>query len=495
MSHAASRDYQAKKFLKYGDRRDLKASRKSADKRNTAAMKYSKRVTGISKAAEKLSKEETDIQELSKDLIKSYAEKTKDPKNQRYSINDPKGAKRMGNQFKYGVKARTYENKAELLHKNDVAEEAENLDEVSGRSQKQAPKARFKTKGQPTTSKISQPNSQLDAFRKEYLRKTGRKEETEQEGADLQEISKQLAARYLRKAIDKPVRTPKRLEGIFRASDKRHGGAKVMATDKKEELELGDGSLVEISEIDDFALNFLYSKLDEENQALMEKKLTSSSSAFHNILTFAHDVADKSGEEAYNKMVDGEALSREDLAKANDHVGKLMGVDEEESKKKVTEARQAMPLRGHDYHKKSNDALHYISKDAGEAAKAMQGHDSKAESKYLDQVNDAHTVLHYRKKGGKQVAEAYKSDKKKQAWMGKYEDHVKAKDPKSAGKLNWDTAHHHYNTGKSPEEAASLHREETDIQELSHLHTIQVKKKKKTDSHLVNLKVQKEKKH
>ena len=56
-----------------------------------------------------------------------------------------------------------------------------------------------------------------------------------------------------------------------------------------------------------------------------------------------------------------------------------------------------MPLAGHGYHKKTDNELRYIIKDAGEAAKAMRGMDSKAEGKYLDQVNDASTVLGYRK--------------------------------------------------------------------------------------------------
>lgn len=67
---------------------------------------------------------------------------------------------------------------------------------------------------------------------------------------------------------------------------------------------------------------------------------------------------------------------------------------------------EGMPLKGHAYHRKSDDELHYIIKDAGEAAKAMKGHDPKAEAKYLDQVNDASTVLHYRKNGGKRLNEA-----------------------------------------------------------------------------------------
>jgi hypothetical protein len=58
-----------------------------------------------------------------------------------------------------------------------------------------------------------------------------------------------------------------------------------------------------------------------------------------------------------------------------------------------------MPLKGHEYHDKSDAELKYILKDAGEAARAMKDHSPKSESKYLDQVNDAATVLHYRKNG------------------------------------------------------------------------------------------------
>ena len=77
---------------------------------------------------------------------------------------------------------------------------------------------------------------------------------------------------------------------------------------------------------------------------------------------------------------------------------------------KVLEAkvdhRHRPPIAGHPYHKKSDAALRYIIKDAGDAAKAMRGHDKKAEAKYLDQVNDASTVLNFRSRGGKQVKEA-----------------------------------------------------------------------------------------
>jgi hypothetical protein len=62
------------------------------------------------------------------------------------------------------------------------------------------------------------------------------------------------------------------------------------------------------------------------------------------------------------------------------------------------------PIEGHPYHYKSDESLRYIMKDAGEAAKAMRTHGTisgdKAEAKYLDQVNDAATVLGWRKRNG-----------------------------------------------------------------------------------------------
>ncbi len=49
------------------------------------------------------------------------------------------------------------------------------------------------------------------------------------------------------------------------------------------------------------------------------------------------------------------------------------------------------------YRSKSDAELRYIIKDAGEAALAMRGVNTVAEAKYLDQVNDACTVLNERK--------------------------------------------------------------------------------------------------
>jgi hypothetical protein len=61
---------------------------------------------------------------------------------------------------------------------------------------------------------------------------------------------------------------------------------------------------------------------------------------------------------------------------------------------------QRHPLEGHEYHKKSNDALIHIAKDAHAAAEAMKGHNTTAENKYRDQANDSATVRHFRKTNG-----------------------------------------------------------------------------------------------
>ena len=73
---------------------------------------------------------------------------------------------------------------------------------------------------------------------------------------------------------------------------------------------------------------------------------------------------------------------------------------------------QQHPIEGHEYHKKSDAELRYILKDAGTAAKAMKDHSPRAESKYLDQVNDASTVLSFRQRNGTP------------AWYKKKYDHV-----------------------------------------------------------------------
>jgi hypothetical protein len=100
-----------------------------------------------------------------------------------------------------------------------------------------------------------------------------------------------------------------------------------------------------------------------------------------------------------------------------------------ESVSQLDEVR--MPLQGHPYHDKTDDQLKYIIKDAGEAARAQKGMSS--EGKYLDQVNDATTVLYHRKK--QQVKEAFQAVMPQpqrgptQVEMDKAQAHVKKAHP------------------------------------------------------------------
>jgi hypothetical protein len=75
-------------------------------------------------------------------------------------------------------------------------------------------------------------------------------------------------------------------------------------------------------------------------------------------------------------------------------------IDEEVEQLEEGRPSQRHPLEGHEYHKKSNDALVHIAKDAHAAAEAMKGHNTAAENKYRDQANDSATVRYFRQKNG-----------------------------------------------------------------------------------------------
>jgi hypothetical protein len=63
--------------------------------------------------------------------------------------------------------------------------------------------------------------------------------------------------------------------------------------------------------------------------------------------------------------------------------------------------RVAKPIPNSPYHRKSDDELRYIQRDAAEAGRnAQEMGDDRGVNKYADQVNDASTVLGYRARGG-----------------------------------------------------------------------------------------------
>ena len=97
--------------------------------------------------------------------------------------------------------------------------------------------------------------------------------------------------------------------------------------------------------------------------------------------------------------------------------------------------KPAMPIKGHPYHTKQDNELHYIMKDSHEAMVAGKGvlkpHE---EGKYADQLNDAATVLGYRRNGGKRV-EVKEETELEEAFGTKKA--VKERNLSSFNDLNW----------------------------------------------------------
>jgi hypothetical protein len=66
-----------------------------------------------------------------------------------------------------------------------------------------------------------------------------------------------------------------------------------------------------------------------------------------------------------------------------------------------------------EYATKTDEELRYIIKDASEAALAMRGHSPASEEKYLDQVNDASTILYRRRHGLDEITAEPKAKRKR----------------------------------------------------------------------------------
>jgi len=79
-----------------------------------------------------------------------------------------------------------------------------------------------------------------------------------------------------------------------------------------------------------------------------------------------------------------------------------------------------------EYATKTDDELRYIIKDASEAALAMRGHSPASEEKYLDQVNDASTILYRRRRGLDEITADPKIKRKRKTNPGLY-DNINAK--------------------------------------------------------------------
>jgi hypothetical protein len=220
-------------------------------------------------------------------------------------------------------------------------------------------------------------NGKLDKQDFKLLR--GGKKEKEKE--ELDELDTGTLKRYAKKSMSNAMSSAKK--GDMETSDKRASGLvkaldrvnkkepydsgkpmkSVMKNWHKEEVELDEARFKKGQDVGDPGLNF--------------KKI-------------AAKAAEKYGSKAAGQRVAGFVLKKK---LANSRMSEEASLDE-------GRPSQQHPIEGHAYHEKSDAELRYIIKDAGQAAKTMKNHNPKAESKYLDQVNDASTVLSYRQRNG-----------------------------------------------------------------------------------------------
>lgn len=122
-------------------------------------------------------------------------------------------------------------------------------------------------------------------------------------------------------------------------------------------------------------------------------------------------------EEELQERNQANKVKKDDAIKAVGRKGFLVGTKSPTTLKRLGRAKLKedgldeghikLPLKGHAYHAKSDAELHYIIRDASEAARAMQGHSPGAEGKYLDQANDASTILGHRRRTGQGPIKAY----------------------------------------------------------------------------------------
>lgn len=124
----------------------------------------------------------------------------------------------------------------------------------------------------------------------------------------------------------------------------------------------------------------------------------------HKLVRRTKAVAQKYGTNGYFKEHNPPGHSYDPDANAFGHFAnrmKEMGFSHEQVKHAAfPKSQNESVLHGHPYHDKTTAELEYIKRDAAEAARNMKGHDPKAEAKYLDQINDASTILYARQKHG-----------------------------------------------------------------------------------------------
>jgi len=222
-----------------------------------------------------------------------------------------KGMKKSAQDFKdrYGSK---WKSVMYATATKAAMKESEQIDELSNEKKMAYGKAAFADYHRQSKAKLgkilSGDKDTSGESRKIANRLKGISTSSKTESVELDEISRDLARRYIRKVADKnntgeasPKEVMKRSPGIALAGKKAYGiggKAKVNATEsvdldeafKAGAMKLNDGSSVTLTSESSNALNNLFNQLSSQNKTKMEQRLMSGSKGFNEILAFAKEV-------------------------------------------------------------------------------------------------------------------------------------------------------------------------------------------------------------
>lgn len=234
------------------------------------------------------------------------------PTDMKQRENIVKGMKKSAQDFKdrYGSK---WKSVMYATATKAAMKESEQINELSNEKKMAYGKAAFADYHKQSKAKLGKilsgdkdtsGESRKIANRLKGISTSSKTEEVEQ----IDEISRDLARRYIRKVADKnntgeasPKEVMKRSPGVVLAGKKAYGiggKAKVNATEsvdldeafKAGAMKLNDGSSVTLTSESSNALNNLFNQLSSQNKTKMEQRLMSGSKGFNEILAFAKEV-------------------------------------------------------------------------------------------------------------------------------------------------------------------------------------------------------------
>jgi hypothetical protein len=286
------------------------------------------RMTGIQKAADKLAKEEVELDELNKSTLGSYVKKASTNQigntaavlaNKNDSETD-RARKRMGNRMSGIAKA------TDRLTK----EEVEQIDELSKKTLGSYVKKASADRSWNSFSRGHLAGMEADHDAKKMIKKDQKRmfginratDKLAKEEVELDEVSKSTLGRYVKAASTDAARKTSEKDSVDRdypnrsfsdrlgykkelgkkLNRRRVGISKAVDRLTKEEVEqideafkigamkLKDGSSVTLTRESVDALNGLFSQLNSANKSKMEERMMSGKKGFQEILSFAENV-------------------------------------------------------------------------------------------------------------------------------------------------------------------------------------------------------------